>query len=69
MADEKKCSICGADYSNEGMARGHGFGHNAQPINDGRCCDLCNETEVIPQRIINVMSQSRGDRLRSNTKH
>jgi hypothetical protein len=25
-------------------------GHNAQPIRDGRCCDNCNLTVVIPAR-------------------
>lgn len=29
-----KCSICKEAYE--------GFGNNAQPINDGRCCDDCN---------------------------
>lgn len=28
------CSICSQDFS--------GYGHNAQPIRVGRCCDLCN---------------------------
>ena len=36
------CSIC-----NEKI---EGFGNNAQPINDGRCCDDCN-TLVIIERI------------------
>jgi|19_taG_2_1085344.scaffolds.fasta_scaffold04993_5 putative lipase involved disintegration of autophagic bodies len=25
-------------------------GNNADPINDGRCCDNCNATKVIPAR-------------------
>ena len=37
-----KCSIC-----NEKI---EGFGNNAQPINDGICCDGCN-TLVIIERI------------------
>ena len=37
-----KCSICNEDFE--------GFGNNAQPINDGRCCDDCN-TLVIIERI------------------
>ena len=36
------CSIC--------KEKIEGFGHNAQPINDGRCCDDCN-TLVIIERI------------------
>ena len=26
-------------------------GHNAEPINTGRCCDSCTSTFVIPHRI------------------
>ena len=26
-------------------------GHNAEPIAAGRCCNVCNELEVLPQRI------------------
>ena len=37
------CSICHADW--------HGYGNNAQPINNGRCCDECNMLVVIPARI------------------
>lgn len=37
------CSICGDKY--------YGWGNNAWPINPGRCCNACDETVVIPQRI------------------
>ena len=37
------CSICGCEYDN--------YGNNAQPINNGRCCNECNDTRVIPERI------------------
>jgi ABC-type polysaccharide transport system permease subunit len=33
------CSICKKKYV--------GFGNNAEPINDGRCCDKCNNTVII----------------------
>jgi hypothetical protein len=36
------CSICNEDFE--------GFGNNAEPINDGRCCDDCNNL-VIMERI------------------
>ena len=39
----EKCSICGDAI--------HGFGNNADPVNAGRCCDICNETKVIPVRL------------------
>ncbi len=37
-----KCSICGKQYK--------GYGNNALPVNNGRCCDSCNETIVVPRR-------------------
>ena len=37
------CSICGIEYD--------GYGNNAEPINDGRCCDECNLSKVIPARL------------------
>ena len=42
-AEEKTCSICQGRYT--------GFGNNARPVNDGRCCDDCNTTVVIPARL------------------
>lgn len=41
--EEGICSICGKEYAN--------WGNNAYPINNGRCCDKCNEVVVIPERI------------------
>jgi hypothetical protein len=37
------CSICGQIYK--------GYGNNAYPINQDRCCDQCNQEKVLPQRI------------------
>ena len=31
-----------------------GYGHNAQPVNDGRCCNTCNATIVIPLRLLRI---------------
>ena len=39
-----ECSICHSEINDK-------FGHNAEPINTGRCCELCNNTFVIPHRI------------------
>ena len=33
------CSICFLEY--------RGYGHNTQPINDGQCCDECNNIVMI----------------------
>lgn len=43
MEELHLCSICGEPY--------FGFGNNAQPVNDGRCCNECNSLYVIPARI------------------
>lgn len=37
------CSLCDGRY--------YQWGHNAQPLNDGRCCDACNTNKVIPARL------------------
>jgi hypothetical protein len=39
----QRCSICGRPFT--------GYGHNAWPVNAGRCCEECNVTVVIPARI------------------
>jgi hypothetical protein len=41
---EFTCCICGAV--------GKGYGHNPDPLKrEGRCCEYCNATGVIPARI------------------
>lgn len=53
--NEVKCSICFGyieplkDENGEVVWE---HGNNAQPINDGRCCDKCNWEVVIPARIV-----------------
>lgn len=37
------CCICKNIYV--------GYGNNAQPVQDGECCDTCNATVVIPERL------------------
>ena len=41
--NKKVCVICGKEYN--------GYGNNAQPVKDGKCCDKCNQEVVIPARI------------------
>ena len=63
-----KCSICGYEIKPKIVGKDKETGktitwkdgNNAQPINDGRCCDYCNENAVIPERIIRA--QTRGGR-------
>ena len=45
------CSICHQPYQ--------GFGNNAQPVNDGRCCNDCNWMYVIPARLRILQSSER----------
>ena len=44
-----KCSICNKEI--EPDMNGWSGGNNAQPVNDGRCCNECNNNIVIPERI------------------
>ena len=43
MKPVQVCSICGGAIV--------GFGNDAQPINDGRCCDRCNLERVLPEKM------------------
>ena len=43
------CSICGGVIEKE--ANGWDGGHNAWPINEGRCCGICNDMMVLPARL------------------
>jgi len=44
------CSICGGEITPEPVS-GWALGHNAEPVNDGRCCTVCNDLVVIPARL------------------
>ena len=41
--NKKICSICRKKYV--------GFGNNAEPVNNKRCCNECNNAVVIPIRL------------------
>lgn len=44
------CSICGRKIPICPIT-GWRHGNNAEPVNNGRCCDHCNASVVIPRRI------------------
>jgi hypothetical protein len=50
----KDCIICGSKIpphkTKEGVVYWEG-GHNAMPIAEGRCCDLCHDNVVLPTRL------------------
>jgi len=64
-----KCSICGNKIETEqtGPYSFWSDGHNAQPVNDGRCCGSCNELVVIPRRLndsFNAKNLTEGEEVR-----
>ena len=56
------CSVCNEPIK----PNWHGWagGNNAQPYNDGRCCDRCDSEVVIPMRIVQIMQQRRKEERR-----
>jgi hypothetical protein len=51
-----KCSICNLEID---VGPGDwAYGHNAEPVNDGRCCSQCNAVVVVPARM-NLISSTR----------
>jgi len=50
-----KCVICNG--------RVFGFGHNAEPVMIGICCEICNDTKVIPTRINNLLGAGIGNEV------
>ena len=44
------CCICEKEIPVERMT-GWDKGNNAEPVKSGRCCNVCNETQVIPARL------------------
>ena len=72
MIDKSKIKVCcictesikpqylGKDqiYDNDKSVDWYWYdGNNAQPVADGRCCNSCNSTIVIPQRITDISMQ------------
>eukprot|EP00661_Eupelagonemidae_sp_cell13_P006729 gene6729-549_t len=43
----RKCAVCGGVFD--------GYGHNAQPLADGDCCDACN-AQVLRARMLGIAS-------------
>lgn len=50
------CSICQREFDKEICSNPFTMSHgnNAQPVNDGRCCDVCDKTIVIPARLVRL---------------
>ena len=54
---EKKCSICEQEIYPD--PNGWNGGHNAEPINSGRCCGNCNDMVVVPRRIKDFINRKK----------
>lgn len=50
-----QCCLCEGDIQT--TEYGWELGHNAQPIQDGRCCTECNVNRVIPQRLDDMIQR------------
>jgi hypothetical protein len=48
-SQENRCSICQRIFV-LGVNITWQYGNNAQPVNNGRCCDKCDSEIVIPAR-------------------
>jgi hypothetical protein len=64
------CSICQLPIPPEGPPNSPSLhlwrgGHNAQPVNDGRCCHTCNDAVVQPARINLLRAE---DRIRQEAR-
>ena len=61
-----RCSICGLPLDSE-------YGNNAQPINDGICCNKCNEI-VVARRMndlayeLHKKEENKDDRSNTNRR-
>ena len=55
-----KCVICEETIKPE---RGWKGGHNAEPVEVGRCCDECNYTVVTPVRIQAFLIDKKDDKI------
>ena len=63
LTEEKQiCCICGEEYE--------GYGNNAEPYKEGRCCDECNKKFVIPDRTarMNNSNESLTESTENNKK-
>mgnify|MGYP003153150555 FL=1 len=60
-----KCSICGGPIDEHRHPEtGEVYwteGHNAEPVNDGRCCTVCNDSVVISRRMTDIVQAMKAD--------
>ena len=58
----KICCLCGKEYK--------GYGNNALPLHDGKCCNECNSLKVIPARLKEwQQNRKTNEELNESNKH
>jgi len=58
---DKPCCICAGPIDPHVDVHGEVFwtkGHNAEPVDRGRCCSACNSAVVIPIRVAGLITES-----------
>ena len=55
----KVCVICKDNIQIDAITK-WSSGNNAEPISSGRCCNTCNYTIVVPQRMRNIVMSLKG---------
>jgi hypothetical protein len=58
--NEKRCSICGGPLEPD-PEKAWDKGNNAAPVNNGRCCDHCNQTVVLPARAVSSRQPNKAE--------
>lgn len=53
MEKKLKCCICKSQIE--------GYGHNAEPVMAGKCCNNCNTRVVVPARIFEMVVEKRNE--------
>jgi hypothetical protein len=65
------CSICEGKIEIQRTPEGKVYwdqGHNADPVTDGRCCETCNVTKVIPARMARIVGKVAVPQQRTDLK-
>jgi len=55
-----QCDLCTGPIEIHRDPTGNAYwnkGHNAEPLTEGRCCDICNATKVIPARLKTIKEE------------
>jgi len=63
---KRKCNICNEEINVLYGPKGEimwSIGHNAEPVNNGRCCGVCNTTVVLAERMRPILGERKSKEL------